>query len=328
MNVDKIVKPTALAAPKKSLKYTLANMRSGRLDRPMRIFIYGEEGVGKSQFAFGAPEPMWLGADQGTGHLNIKHRLPQPESYEEILEALRFVQAEPNGAKTLVIDPVGWLQPLVHAKVVADKGWLDIETMADGKSGYGKGINAAVDLWRVIVHELERVSDTGMNVIVIAHSEQKGVKNPEVEDYERYMPQLARGASDLFRQWADYVLFARQKVWTKRGEDKRIRGMSDGARVIETQGMPAFMAKSRPQLPAQLPLSWVAFMAARDAAKNRIAELSKQLDELLAQLGDGEATRNARAYVDADVADIARWEEVVNVITVAIEQQQKGTEST
>ncbi|MDB4997092.1 MAG: hypothetical protein JWM74_4524, partial [Myxococcaceae bacterium] len=321
VNPDVTKKPLAATTPKPS-RMQLANVKSGVIAAPLRVLIYGAEGIGKSTFASGAPKPIWLGADRGTNHLDIA-RLPQPRDFDEVIDAVRMLRTEAHEYETLVIDPINWIEPLAWKKVCKANGWENITT-----PGYGDGYKATDDIWRVLVHELERLQDARrMNIVLVAHSDKKSDKNPDIEAFDRYVIAMYKGAAAIFRQWAEYVLFARQHVWAEAGADKQVRGKTNGARVIHTQWMPAYDAKSRPTLPATLPLSWTAFVEARAKvdparAKDHAAELRVEVGELLATLADEETTKKVTAYLGA-TPTVAELEEVINVINLEIETKKK-----
>src|SRR5450631_831960 len=86
---------------------SLGNIRKGKLEVPVRALVHGVEGVGKSSLAAGAPSPIFLGADNGTAQLDIE-RLPEPQTWEDVLAAVRLLQDESHEYRTLVIDPLNW----------------------------------------------------------------------------------------------------------------------------------------------------------------------------------------------------------------------------
>ena len=109
MNVSTIQKPGApLPAARVS---SLSGIRKGPIRAPIRVLGYGAEGVGKSTFATGAPSPIWLGAEGGTMALDVE-RLPEPKTWDEAMSSLSDVRNDAHDFKTLVLDPLGWLEPL------------------------------------------------------------------------------------------------------------------------------------------------------------------------------------------------------------------------
>lgn len=310
------------AAPKPNLKPVpagpLAAIRRGKLTLPHRLVMMGVEGVGKSTFAAGAPNPIFLTADAGTAHLDIA-RLPEPRTWGEAIDAIRALQSEPHDFKTFVVDSVTWLEPLLHAKVCADNKWSSIED-----PGYGKGYLAALEHWRVLVSELEQLwSRRAMNVILLAHCTVKLFKNPEGEDFERYQMSLNEKAAGLIRQWSDAVLFARHEAFAKRdAATKRVRGYSTGARVIHTTWSAAFDAKNRFNLPEEIPLSWAAFdEAVRANGPERANALRQQIEAQLAELGDETVTAKARAYVAEAAENVTLLAEVANAVAMKLAEK-------
>ncbi len=300
-------------------RMNLANVRKGRLEVPLRVLVYGVEGVGKSTFAAAAPAPIFLGADSGTSHLDIA-RLPEPQSWEDALDAVRMLQREPHDFRTLVVDPVSWLEPLAFAKVCADAKWSNIED-----PGYGKGYTAAVDQWRILVAELERLwLSRRMHIVMTAHSLVKAFKNPEGEDFERYQIAMNEKAAALLKQWADIVLFARHEAFAQKDtKTKRVRGISTGARVLHTAWRAAFDAKNRHNLPDELPLAWSTFYdAVRANGPERAAELRAQIEQQLAELDDRYVIEKARGYVKDAGDDVARLAEIANAVALKVEEKR------
>jgi hypothetical protein len=126
-----------------------------------------------------------------------------------------------------------------------------------------------------------------MGIVLAAHASIKIFKNPEGEDYDRYGMQLNDGASGLIRGWCDTVLFARHETAIKVDKKKRVRGISTGARVMQTVETAAYYAKNRNGLPDTLALDYAEFAAAcvsgaparAEDLLAEIARLSQGLDE-------------------------------------------------
>ena len=169
----------------------------------------------------------------------------------------------------MVLDSADWLERLIWDQVCAEFGVRSIEK-ADG--GYGKGYVHALGHWRKVVALLNDLRETrGMIVIVIAHSKVERFEDPENSAYDRYTPRLHKAAVSLLCEWADAVLFAtkRFRVSKEQGTgfqgDRAIAtpvGADGGERILRTVGSPACIAKNRYGLPAEIPLSWSAFIAA------------------------------------------------------------------
>lgn len=315
-------KPAPVQAPTRINRMTLQAIAKGRKRGPFRILIHGVDGVGKSTFGADAPNPIFLGSEDGTDHLDVA-RFPVPQSWDDVLDAIRTLAAEPSTYKTLVIDSLDWTEPLLWKSICARQGVASIE---DVGGGYGKGYQAALDEWRVLIAALERLQrDRGMHVLLIAHSFIKPFKNPEGEDYDRYIIKLNEKAAALAREWCGGVYFANYETFAVKDKAKRVRGVSTGARLIYTQRTAAYDAKDRYELPESLPLSWGEFAAAVErgqsadpvALKEEIqrkakllgAEMEKATLDSLGRVGDdGSKLAQLNSWVNAKVAEKAEKE--------------------
>lgn len=138
MNVGKVGAPVQAVAPK---KMTLADVRSGVISAPQRLLVYGTEGSGKSTFAAGAPKAIFLGAEGGTLYLDVA-RLPEPRTWQDVLDGLALVEHDAHVYETLVVDPLNWLEALCWHAVTGGKGAIDQKPFDYGAGligGAGKG---------------------------------------------------------------------------------------------------------------------------------------------------------------------------------------------
>lgn len=236
-------------------RMSLSSLVKGKIEHPLRVLLFGVEGVGKSTFAAGTPSPIFLTAEDGTAQLDVV-RFQPPESWGEAVEAVRTLTVDKHDFKTLVIDTLDWAEPLLWDFICKRDKQANIESY-----GYGKGYSAALEEWRNFVAALEEMRRaTKMHVVMLAHSQIKAFKNPEGEDFDRYELKLNKQAAGLLKEWSDCVLFANHEtVAHKDAKTKRVRGIDTGARLIHTQRSGGFDAKNRYDLPPTLPLSWPDF---------------------------------------------------------------------
>lgn len=306
----------------------LAKVVKGKLAKPARVLVYGIEGVGKSSFAAAAPVPIFLGAEDGTSELDVA-RFPEPRNWQDALDAIAELTTSEHPYKTLVIDTLDWLEPMCWAHVCfgkKDKAGKKIESIED--FGYGKGYTVALDAWRHLLIALERLrAERGMSIILIAHSWIKSFKNPAGEDYDRHEMKLHAKAGGLLREWCDAVLFATHEVLTYESNG-RVKGISNGARVLHTERCAAWDAKNRYDLPDKLALDWDAFAEAivahrpadPAALKLRIAELLEHID----------ASKKARVEADLKQAgdDAAALARIANKLSATVTISNPVTEAT
>lgn len=270
-------------------RMTLGAVTSGPIERPHAVLIYGPEGVGKSSFAASAPKPIVIGTEDGTGALDVA-RFPSPESWQDILDALDELTQAEHDYRTLVVDSIDWAEPLAWAEVCRAGGKPDIESF-----GYGKGYVAAVELWRGLLARLELLrAKRKMHVVLIAHSQIRKLQNPEGEDFDRYSIKLHEKSAGPLKEWADAMLFASFEVLTREDDNKKVKGVETGRRVLRTVRHAAYDAKCRHGIPAELPLEWEAF----DGAVRESMRVGQDVTALLGKV-PGDVRAKAQAWLDA-----------------------------
>lgn len=313
-------KPKQTQMPTPS-RMTLAAVSKGKQVEPERIVLYGPEGVGKSTFGADMPEPIILPVESGTKHLDVS-RLPQPETWREVFEAIHMLTVEEHPYKTLVVDTLDAAQTLLFAHMCRRDSKANIE-----EYGYAKGYEIALDEWRLFVSYLEKLRQRrGMNILLLAHSWVKTFKNPEGDDYDRYEMKLHPKAAGFIKEQVDHVLFANFEVVAKKDKQtKRVKGVSTGSRWLYTTRTAAFDAKHRGVLPEQLPLSWADFSDALKAqAEADPATLVAEIQRKAGELG-GDLEKKALGGIEkaaGDTAKLAQLNNWCNAHLAAREQEQ------
>ncbi len=270
-------------------RMTLSNVIRGKQARPAKILLYGVEGVGKSTFASQAPAPIFLCSEDGTAQLDVA-RFPSPRNWADVLEAVRVLTHEEHTFKTLVIDTVDWLEPMVWHHVCALGGKQNIEEF-----GYGKGYVLALDQWRTLISRLEMLQRTRkLHVVLLGHAAVRKIDDPQTGPFDRYRLKVHEKSSDVLREWVDAILFARHEVGTRADKNGKLRGVSSGHRIMHTQWTAAYDAKNRFDLPEKLPLSWEELGdAIKRGAPADAAKLKTELLDLIPRLQDAQKANTA-----------------------------------
>lgn len=292
----------------------LSQVTRGRIKQPLLCLFYGPDGAGKSSLGAEAPGAIFLGPEKGTFNLDVA-RLPAPKSFSDVMAALNELATEQHPFKSLVIDSLDWIEPIVYDHVVAAQNNPKIKSIED--LGYGKGYIFAIDCWREMQGALTKLRDRGMNIILIAHSQVKDAKDPTVtQDYARYQLKLNDKAAALWREYVDIVGFLNFETVTAADKAGKTRAYGDGERFLFTERRPAFDAKSRFRIPFQIEMKlgqmWSALTQAVDAANpNDPAALLESIRGLLLNIKDPATVKHAtestnQAIQAKDLAQLQR----------------------
>lgn len=227
---------------------------SGVLPKPIKLVIYGPEGIGKTTFAAQAPTPLFIDTEGGTARMDVR-RLPAPTSFTMIQEEIRYVVNNPSVCQTLVLDTADWAERLCRDSVCAKNGKTGLEDF-----GYGKGYSYVFEDFGRLLNQLDLVIDRGINVIVTAHAAMRKFEQPdESGSYDRWELKLINAqkcsVANMVKEWADMVLFANYETFVVKNEEKKNK-VSGGKRVMYTTHHPCWDAKNRFNLPEKLPFDF------------------------------------------------------------------------
>jgi len=296
----------------------LSKVTSGKIKKPHLVLIWGVPGVGKSSFAAQAPSPIFLGAEEGTNHLDVS-RFPVPNTWKDIETGISELTKEKHEYKTLVIDSIDWIEPLLHADICARTGAKSIESAA---GGYGKGFSEAAIEWEKFIKSLSKLRDErGMNIILIGHSEIVKFSDPTTQtEYDRHRIKIGKKAAALLTEYVDCCLFTNFEIFSKKDGQKN-RHFGDGVRVMFTERRPGFDAKNRFGLPFQMPLSWEDYVKGTENDRSKSPDyLRESIMELAKELND---ERRAKALDATEKAgnNIVQLEAIKNRVVTLLNEE-------
>lgn len=296
----------------------LSQVSKGKIKKPHRILVFGPDGVGKSTFASDAPNPIFIGSEDGTANLDV-HRFPKPNSYNEVMQMVLELIGKEHKYKTLVIDSLDWLEPLVWQHVCTNHKKESIEEVG---GGYGKGYVEAQNEWRKLMNTIQGLQEQkNMNLICIAHAQVKAFVDPTKNaTYDRYILKLNEKAAALWREFVDSVLFANFEVFVKNTDDRKAKAYGDGARYMFTERRPAFDAKNRAGLLFRLPLSWDSYQAAVEGGKD-VTKIRENIALLVSELKDEELKKKVMAATEAAVKDPDKLDKILNKLQGILESK-------
>lgn len=241
----------------------MIQVQTGLSADPLRIVVTGGPGVGKTTFASGAPDVLFLlASNEGSGDLDIA-RIPIP-TWTALRSAVRQLAAETHPYRTVVLDTADAFERLCWQHLCQKDGVDSIEKV--GK-GFKNGYTAAVEELQDLIADMDKLRAKGIAVIVLAHTMIKRFDDPEGSAYDRHTLAMQDKASKLWTGWADAVLFAQLDVRIVEGTAKTEKDKGKArdvkpARLLWTEERAAYTAKNRQGLPESIPLDWSKFATA------------------------------------------------------------------
>lgn len=219
---------------------------------PMKVLIYGVEGIGKTTFASKFPDPIFIDTEGSTGFINAR-KLPNPTSWTMLLDELEDIKSDPRG-KTLIIDTLDWAERLAKKYLMDKNKWAAIDS-----TNYGSRYVALSDEIGKLLNKLTEIKDLGINVVLTAHAETKKHELPdEMGQYDKYTLKLEKRDAGLAKEWADMILFFNYKTTIISDSKSNSKKATGGQRVMYTTHKPAWDAKNRLGLSDELPIDFEA----------------------------------------------------------------------
>ena len=247
------------------MAFSLDDIRLAQPKLPITV-IYGPPAIGKTTFAAQAPSPVFIQCEEGQGGAENLMAFPsdQTRTYRGVLSAIEFLYTQEHTFRTVVIDTLSSLEPMVweHTCQLGNKNSIE-------DFGYGKGYVETLTYWRDFVDGCKALRDKGMIVILLAHSQVTRIDPPDNDPYDRYQIKLDKRALAIIHEQSDIIGFANTKPHIKKTKDglKEVRQAIDiEGRMLNLNDKPSFMAKNRYDLPDQTQFTkdsgWADFAAA------------------------------------------------------------------
>lgn len=229
------------------------NITRGKKQTPLKVVVYGPEGVGKTTFASRFPGVVFIDTEGSTNHIDVA-RTDAPQSWKDLMDQVKWFADHPDEIGTLCIDTLDWAEKLAIRDVCEEKKVSSIEEIP-----YGKGYVFAKDRFVKLLEELDRLKAQGVHIVLTAHAQIKKFEQPdEMGSYDRFMLKLnEKNISPLVKEWSDLLLFANFKTDVVTDDKtKTKKGRGGQKRVMYTQHSACWDAKNRFGLDDPLPFEF------------------------------------------------------------------------
>lgn len=223
----------------------MINIIRDKVIKPPRVVLYAPEGVGKTTFGVGTPNPLFICTERGTDNFEVPR--VNCTTWNDVKDVFSFLLKEEHEFNTIVVDTVDWLESMMVANICEENNKKSIEDF-----GFGKGYVKLEELTKQFISALDMLIEKNIGVFLLAHAKIEKFNDPELsEPLDRWQMKCHKRTTPLYKEWADAVLFAnhdRQVI-----EGKAVGGYQ---RKIWATHTAARDAKNRYGIPDMLDLDY------------------------------------------------------------------------
>lgn len=249
----------------------LAKVTGGISRSGVRMVIAGQEKIGKTTLAAGAPQTLLVPLEVGYAGVNV-HKTPILQSFEEVgalvAEITNLAQRGQFPYKTVAFDSATALERHIHDYTLRlDPTYVNSKkttTMESAHGGYGKAYNMANAFFDGFLKQMDMLAVyAGINIILTCHVFSSKVQDPTVGEYDSWdlllhspKNQKTYGKREIITQWADVVGFLYEPVFIATTDKSTMaRGMSaNKGRMLGVSRVPSYLAGNRFGMLNEIPI--------------------------------------------------------------------------
>jgi len=218
------------------MSFSLDDIQKGVQKMPRKIILYGPPKLGKSTLAGSTKNSLLIPTEDRVSHIDCD-KMPVVTEYEQLLDIFNLLLSGKHSYKRVIVDTIDWLEPLIHKYVCAKKGFKSITDDHNKETAFQKGLKYhAVEGWKAFLHNCDVLRENGLDVILVAHSQQIKIDPPDTDSYDKYVMKIDKNALSVVEEWADVIAFYDKQIFVKTEESginkKKGKAVSTNARIL------------------------------------------------------------------------------------------------
>lgn len=230
----------------------LGTVQRGRKMKPLAVMVYAPHGLGKTNFALDAPNPVYVGKEESDEY--DMARFPKVVTWAQLLDQLRALRDDQHDFRTCVIDTTDSLEQVAQSAILV--GDNAKKTMATAFGGYGKAYEKMADMFLDLRDNylVPMRDNRGMNIVLLTHADKVKHEDPMTQtSYDHYTPAHHKKVRPILEDWVSAIFFINYYlVRAENASGKEFAQGANGLRMIYTEERPSHVAKNRFGLPYEI----------------------------------------------------------------------------
>jgi hypothetical protein len=228
----------------------------GRQQKPLKLFIYGRNGIGKTTFASQFDKPVLLDLEDNASHVEIDRWFLS--AYKDVQTFLYELRIQPHDFKTVILDSVDALQNLIIEDIVTRH---NVKTLSD-VGGYGAAYAELKTEFGNILKRMNALFRKEMNIIFTGHETVSRIEEPGERVYDRITPAIREPNYSQICNWCFAVFYATSRVRREAEENlgfnqtRKSNVSRVSTRIFYTEPSAAHLAKNIFKLPNPMEINY------------------------------------------------------------------------
>lgn len=248
----------------------LGTVTTGVSRAGLRIVLAGQEKMGKTTLAAGAPGALLVPLEVGYAGVSVS-KTAMLQRWEDVLalmnEIIALAQRGQFPHKTLVFDSVTAVERHIHDAIIqrdplSGRGGKKTITMDSAHGGYGKAYNLANEEFDQFLQMCDVLAVYGgINIVMTAHVFSSKVMDPTAGEYDSWdlllhSPKNAKtyGKRERLTQWADVIGFLYEPIFVSKGEGMTKAMSQNKGRTLGLSRTPGYLAGNRFGVTGEYPI--------------------------------------------------------------------------